>query len=104
MPTTIKTEAARVALAHREFNQEDARIRQEFVARMKALRSDPRATDRAAFEKLCNADQELVRLTVELEVMKVWRDTNIADGCVATIEDDGEVRWTLPQYANQPRQ
>jgi len=26
---------------------------------------------------------------------EIWRDVVVADGCIATIEDDGRVRWTL---------
>lgn len=102
MPTTITTEQARVTLAHREFNHADAETREQIQARMKTLRNDPRATSFAAFEKLCRADPELEKLALDIIAHQVWRDANIQTGAVATIEDDGRVRWTLPQYAKQP--
>jgi hypothetical protein len=94
MPTTIKTEAARVALAEREFQQDAAEIQRRIEARMQALRHDPRATDRTAFRRLCIEDRDLSLLLVEVEATKVWRDSVIADGDVATIEDDQQVRRT----------
>jgi hypothetical protein len=98
MPTTITTEQARVALAHRGFDQLSAETERKFKARMLKLKADPRATSIEAFEKLCLQDDELLKLTVSQVLHKAWRDGNITSGAIATIEDDGRVRWTLPQY------
>ena len=101
MPTTIRTERARIALAHREYEQEAAMIERELNARAAVLKRDSRAVDLASFQKLCIADPEFGRLVLEREAMKVWRDSNIKDDCVAVLEDDGTVRWIAPQFAGQ---
>lgn len=66
------------------------------------MMSDPRATDREA-RKLCADDPELAALALELKAGEVWRDGVIMDDCIATIEDDGRVRWTLPEHAHKPK-
>jgi hypothetical protein len=99
--TTIRTEQARVALAHREFEQGDAETQRKIEKRFRSLKRDPRATNREAFKRLCAEDQELVLLFVELKANEVWRDSVIADGDVATIEDDLSVRWTAREYAER---
>jgi hypothetical protein len=100
MPTTITTEAARVAMAHREYDQAVAEIEAQMDARAAVLMQDPRATDRAAFQQLCAADPEFRELVLAQAAVSAWRDAVIEDRCIATIEDDGQVRWTLSQYAN----
>jgi hypothetical protein len=52
--------------------------------------------------KLCADDPELAAPALELKAGEVWRDAVIEDGCIATIEGDGRVRWTLPKYAHKP--
>ena len=101
MPTTIKTEAARVALAHHQYEQDAAETRRKMAARASALMRDPRATDGEAYRKLCANDPGLAALTLELKAHKVWRDGVIEDGCIATIEDDGRVRWTPPELIHK---
>jgi hypothetical protein len=101
MPTTITTEQARIALAHREYDQHVAETERKMNARGQALKLDPRATDKEALLKLCAADPELQEHVLSMVCWKVWRDENIKNGCVATIKDDGEVRWTLPEYAGK---
>jgi hypothetical protein len=102
MPTTIRTEQARRALAHREYDQAVAEIERALEARADVLKRDPRATDLASFQKLCIADPEFGKLVLAKAASKAWRDGNIADGCIPTIEDDGEVRWVHPRYAAKP--
>lgn len=102
MPTPIQTKAARVALAHREYEQDAAETREKMAARCRVLMSDPPATDREAYWALCVDDPELAALAAELKAEEVWRDSVIEEGCAATIEDDGRVRWTLPKYAAKP--
>jgi hypothetical protein len=99
MPTTIRTEQARVALAHREYRKHSAEHKRRLKIRGLELKRDPRAIDEASFLKLCAEDPECFDLMLSLVCDEVWRDANIENGCVATIEDDGRVRWTLPQYA-----
>jgi hypothetical protein len=99
MPTTIRTEAARVALAHREYEKDTREHRRQLRARAAVLMRDPSATDREAFAMLCAADPEFQELVLSLACDEVWRDSNIEAGAVATIEDDGSVRWTAREYA-----
>jgi hypothetical protein len=64
---------------------------------MRMLGADPPPTDRASLARLV-ADATVNKLLFELEATKVWRD-NIAKDCVATVDEDGRIRWFLPQYA-----
>ncbi len=99
MPYVVTTEHARIALAHREYAQSKAETEAKLEARMLVLRDDPRASDPAAFQKLCADDPECREHVLSLVAWQVWRDGNIESGSVATIEDSGEIRWTLPQFA-----
>jgi hypothetical protein len=117
MPTTIKTEQARVALAKSEFRRADAETERklmELLEAMKArlsasdrealqhlvaLKRKPRATELGVLKRLLAAEPELCRLLLEREVSAVGRDALIEQGGIATIEDDGRVTWTNPKSA-----
>jgi hypothetical protein len=90
-----------VALAHREYEQSAAEIERKLKARARAPDRNPEAPDGEAFLKLCAVDPELQKLARSMAAQNVWRDINIKTDTVATIEDDGRVRWTLPQYSNK---
>jgi hypothetical protein len=102
MPTTIRTEQARVALAHHEYRQSAAETERKLNARARVLKRDPRAVYPDSYLKLCAADPEFCELVIMAEGDKVGRDGVIRDRRVATIEDAGEVRWTLPQCTGKP--
>ena len=46
MPTTITTEQARIALAHREYEQDIAELKRKMDIRYRALKQDPEQTTR----------------------------------------------------------
>jgi hypothetical protein len=84
----------RVALAEREYR--DGRAQERFDARCDALAAVAR--DRKHFQQLCRGDRELLELFIGMAAAKVWREAVISDGNVATVEDDGRVRWTAQKY------
>jgi hypothetical protein len=102
IPQKIIAEAARVALAHRQFEESATKIRRRLKVRRKVLKRDPRATHEEAFEQLCDADPEMRQLAHELLVREAFRDVVINYCCVPTIEDGGTVRWTLPICVKRP--
>jgi hypothetical protein len=101
-PISITTEAARVAMAHREFEQHAVKIRRKLKARSAVLRRDSRATDEEAYRKLCIADPEMQELTSELAAREGIRDALIDLGCVPAFEHGGDILWTLPEGFLKP--
>jgi hypothetical protein len=101
-PISITTEAARVAMAHREFEQKAIKIRRKLKARSAVLRHDSRATDEEAYRKLCIADPEMQELTTELAAREGIRDALIDLGCVPAFEHGGVICWTLPEAFLKP--
>jgi hypothetical protein len=82
MPKKIITEAARIALAHREFEQNVAKIRRKLNARSAKLKRESRATNERSFHELCEADPEIQ----ELDFREVWRDFVIDFHCIPSVE------------------
>jgi hypothetical protein len=96
MPKKIITEAARIALAHREFEQNVAKIRRKLNARSAKLKRESRATNERSFHELCEADPEIQELLAKLDFREVWRDFVIDFHCIPSVEEDGRIRWSLP--------
>ena len=46
-------------------------------------------------------DETLCWLVVQATLTKGWRDNSFEDGAVATIEHNGEVRWTARVYVER---
>jgi hypothetical protein len=96
MRDKVITEAARVALARREFQESAADIQRKLNARSAILRRRYHVTDEESFFKPCAVDSEIQKLVAKLEFGEVWRDFVIDYHCLPTVQDDGKIRWALP--------
>ena len=92
MPTTIATEQARIALVHREYEQDIAELKRKMDIRYRALTQDPSKRQGRLPEAMHRRSR--ATLALELQCDEVWHDGVIKAGCAATIEDDGSVRRT----------
>jgi hypothetical protein len=98
----IIAEDARVALAHQEFEQSANKIRRMLKARSAILKRQACTTDERSLYKICEADPEIQQLVAKLDFGKVWRDFVIDFHCMPAIEEDGRIRWSLPDGARRP--
>lgn len=104
MPTQIKTEKARVALAHREYEQEMGKHYAKLRVRLRALGYDTDSVEsKADFERLMKLvakrkpDEIIGKLMVEVIATDVWHEFIIGKGAIPTIQDDGTVTWKAPE-------
>jgi hypothetical protein len=99
MAHIVKNETARVAFAEREAREAIEEIDRHLEARGEALRA--KASSKEQFFAICRGDDEFRRLVLERVAVEVWRKSNIEDDCIATVNDDGTLSWSLPQFAGK---